>query len=154
MSFPKSNIDEVMETRPLGGNTDSKEDESSSILSTESYDATTTFHESYTGGSMRDRNKRVNNNNINNDANDEIKSSEQSTKEIRQVRLIVVLVLLISIAGAVAVFLYTKNSEEEQFEFQFQDDSNKVRKHLLVLLESIVILLWGRTILCLYFHLR
>ena len=55
-------------------------------------------------------------------------SSAQTNKEVRQVKVIIILVLLISIAGAIAVFFYTKYSEQEEFENQFNDDANKVRR--------------------------
>lgn len=56
-----------------------------------------------------------------------ISSSAQTKREVRQIKVIIVLVLLISIAGAVAVFYYTKSSEQKEFENQFYDDANKVR---------------------------
>ena len=115
MTFHSNQIDE-MEAKSVGND---GQDESSSILSTDSYGATTTFNESVTGQNLNDQ-KMIKD-------TEEIRTSEQSTKEVRQVRLIVLLVLLVSIAGAIAVFFYTKNSEQQQFEFQFQYDSNKVR---------------------------
>jgi hypothetical protein len=53
--------------------------------------------------------------------------TDKETRAVRNVKYIVVLVLLISIAGAIAIYLYIKNSEQTQFENSFNDDANKVR---------------------------
>ena len=63
---------------------------------------------------------------VTNDITIGISSSKQTIREVRKVKIIVVLVLLVSIAGAIAVFFYTKYSEQKEFETQFQDDANKV----------------------------
>ena len=68
----------------------------------------------------------ISNNSTNNDF-----VNKKIIREVRQIKLVIILVLLISIAGAIAVFIYTKNSEQDQFVNQFEDDANKVRNGIL-----------------------
>jgi hypothetical protein len=44
----------------------------------------------------------------------------------QKVKVIFVLVVIMSVVGAIAIFLYIKNTEKKQFQLAFKDDANKV----------------------------
>jgi hypothetical protein len=52
--------------------------------------------------------------------------SAKEKQTVRNVKFLVVAVLVVSIVGAIAIYLYIKNSEQTRFVATFDDDANKV----------------------------
>jgi uncharacterized protein YejL (UPF0352 family) len=65
---------------------------------------------------------------ITDDGNRVIAAKE--TREVRQVKCVVLLVVFMSVLGCLAVFSYSKRLEQSQFEKSFYSDGNKVLESL------------------------
>jgi hypothetical protein len=50
----------------------------------------------------------------------------KETREVRQVKCVIIIVVFMSVLGALAVFFYSKRAEQQLFEKSFYSDANKV----------------------------
>lgn len=55
------------------------------------------------------------------------KIAKGDAKDVRNMKIVILFMLLVTMSGALAVYMFTRNSEEARFEQEFEDDANKVR---------------------------
>jgi hypothetical protein len=60
-------------------------------------------------------------------------SNNREAQAVRNIKFIGIAVLFVSIAGAIVIHFYVKNSEQNRFIDSFDDDANKVRIRLFSL---------------------